>query len=148
MRKIENIFVHCTGGSAFQTVEDILAEFAKKPWRVKKGYHKLVARDGKVTILAKDSEVVNGVMGFNKTALHISYIGGVDEEGKITDTRTPEQKASIEKELKDWKKIYMMAKIKGHRDASPDTNGNGIVDPWERIKECPCFDAITEYKHL
>ena len=36
----------------------------------------------------------------------------------------------------------------GHRDISPDLNHNGVVDPWERIKECPCFDAMTEYMDI
>jgi N-acetylmuramoyl-L-alanine amidase len=27
-------------------------------------------------------------------------------------------------------------------------NHNGVVDPWERIKECPCFDAMTEYMDI
>ena len=39
---------------------------------------------------------------------------------------------------------YPEAKVVGHRDLSPDTNYNGIVDPWERIKECPCFEVKTE----
>ena len=34
------------------------------------------------------------------------------------------------------------------RDLSPDRNHNGVVDPWERIKECPCFDAMTEYMDI
>ena len=32
----------------------------------------------------------------------------------------------------------------GHRDLSPDKNYNGIVDPWERTKECPCFEVKAE----
>ncbi|MEO4805671.1 N-acetylmuramoyl-L-alanine amidase, partial [Bacteroides thetaiotaomicron] len=40
---------------------------------------------------------------------------------------------------------YPEAKVVGHRDLSPDTNYNGIVDPWERIKECPCFEVIGEF---
>jgi hypothetical protein len=43
---------------------------------------------------------------------------------------------------------YPKAIIMGHRDTSKDTNHNGIIDPWERIKECPCFDAMVEYKDL
>ena len=27
-------------------------------------------------------------------------------------------------------------------------NHNGRVDSWERIKECPCFDAIEEYQDI
>ena len=35
--------------------------------------------------------------------------------------------------------------IKGHRDTSPDKNHNGKIDKWEWVKECPSFDAKTEY---
>jgi len=44
-----------------------------------------------------------------------------------------------------WLQRYPEAKVVGHRDLSPDTNYNGIVDPWERIKECPCFEVIGEF---
>ena len=36
----------------------------------------------------------------------------------------------------------------GHRDTSPDTNNNGVIDPFERIKECPCYDVIPEYPNF
>ena len=36
----------------------------------------------------------------------------------------------------------------GHRDISPDKNGNGKIDTWEYIKACPCFNAMEEYKDL
>jgi N-acetylmuramoyl-L-alanine amidase len=35
--------------------------------------------------------------------------------------------------------------IVGHRDLSPDTNGNGVVELHEWVKMCPCFDAGIEY---
>ena len=31
--------------------------------------------------------------------------------------------------------------ILGHRDFSPDRNGNGHVEPFEWLKECPGFDV-------
>ena len=40
------------------------------------------------------------------------------------------------------------AMICGHRDFSPDLNGDGIIEPWEWMKACPCFDAIDEYQSL
>ncbi|MBP0439454.1 peptidoglycan-binding domain-containing protein [Tianweitania sediminis] len=30
----------------------------------------------------------------------------------------------------------------GHRDLSPDRNGNGIIEPFEHLKACPVFDVI------
>ena len=32
----------------------------------------------------------------------------------------------------------------GHRDLSPDLNGNGEVEPMEWTKECPCFEVNME----
>ena len=48
----------------------------------------------------------------------------------------------------DLRKLYPGAKIIGHRDTSPDLNGNGIVEPCEFIKACPSFDAKTEYRRI
>ncbi|CDC98944.1 n-acetylmuramoyl-L-alanine amidase [Prevotella sp. CAG:474] len=64
------------------------------------------------------------------------------------DNRTVEQKSSLRKLLKLLRKKYPEAIIQGHRDFSPDLNGNGRVDPAERIKVCPCFDAKVEYKDI
>ena len=33
--------------------------------------------------------------------------------------------------------------ILGHRDTSPDLNGDGRIEPNEFIKACPCFDVRT-----
>ena len=41
-----------------------------------------------------------------------------------------------------------ISKVQGHRDYSPDKNGNGIIERFEWIKDCPCFNAIPEYKNL
>ena len=67
---------------------------------------------------------------------------------KAIDNRTEEQKAGLRQLLKELRQRYPDAKIMGHRDISPDKNHNGVVDPWERIKECPCFDAIPEYADI
>jgi N-acetylmuramoyl-L-alanine amidase len=48
----------------------------------------------------------------------------------------------------DLRKLYPKARISGHRDFSPDLNHNGIVEPSEWIKQCPCFDAKEEYKRI
>ena len=103
---------------------------------------------GRVERLLPDEQISNGVQGYNSTAINVAYVGGIDANGKGVDNRTPEQKKSLISVLSELKKKYPDAKIMGHRDISPDKNGNGIVDPWERIKECPVFDAMEEYKSL
>lgn len=147
MRTIERIFVHCTAGSQKTTVEDLKREFKAKGWK-NPGYHYVVMPSGRVENLLSEENVSNGVQGYNSTSINVVYIGGIDGNGKAVDNRTEEQKKSLISLLKSLRERYPKARIMGHRDISPDKNGNGIIDPWERIKECPCFDAITEYKDI
>lgn len=147
MRSVKRIFVHCTAGSQRQKIADLQAEFRRKGWK-NPGYHYVVQADGTVTQLLGEDRVSNGVKDYNSTSVNVAYMGGIDARGKAVDNRTAEQKASLVKLLKELKGRYPKAEILGHRDISPDRNGNGIVDPWERIKECPCFDAIEEYKDI
>lgn len=143
MRKITRIFVHCTAGSQKQTVEDLKAEFKRKGWK-NPGYHYVVDANGHIWILLEETKVANGVYGYNQNSIHIAYMGGIDAKGKAVDNRTPEQRETLRMIVETMKAKYPEAKVLGHRDISPDKNGNGIVDPWERIKECPCFDVATE----
>lgn len=147
MRKIERIFVHCTASNQNAKVDDIKAEFKAKGW-VNPGYHYLIDKYGTVHVLLEESKVSNGVQGYNATSINVAYIGGIDANGKGVDNRTEAQKKSMINLLMSLVTKYPDAEILGHRDISPDNNGNGIVDPWERIKECPCFDAKEEYKNL
>lgn len=147
MRTIERIFVHCTAGSQKATTNDLMREFKAKGWEYP-GYHIVITADGKIHQLLEFEKVSNGVQGYNSTAINVAYTGGIDVNGKAVDNRTPAQKQSLIRLLLRLRGKYPKAKIMGHRDISPDKNGNGIVDPWERIKECPCFDAITEYKDI
>lgn len=147
MRKIKRIFIHCTAGSQKQTVADLRAEFKCKGWK-NPGYHYVILPDGAITQLLDEQQVSNGVKGYNQTSINVAYIGGIDSNGKAIDNRTDAQKASLLKLLKELRGRYPKAQILGHRDISPDTNHNGKVDSWERIKECPCFDAMIEYKGI
>nr|DAK19404.1 MAG TPA: endodeoxyribonuclease I [Caudoviricetes sp.] len=147
MRNIKYIAVHCTASSQHATIKELLLEFKRKGWS-KPGYHYIVDVSGKVFNTLSEDEVSNGVKGFNSNLINVAYIGGIDTKGKPVDNRTEEQKKSLLLLLKALRKKYPNAIIQGHRDFSPDTNKNGIVDPWERIKACPCFDAKVEYKNL
>lgn len=147
MRSIKRIFVHCTAGSQRQTVSDLKAEFKRKGWK-NPGYHYVVEADGKVVRMLGEEKVSNGVKGYNSTSVNVAYIGGVDTGLKPADNRTEAQKTALRKLLKELHGRYPKAEILGHRDISPDTNRNGKIDPWERIKECPCFDAKEEYRGI
>lgn len=147
MRNIQYIFVHCTATSADTTAAALLAAFKQRGWTAP-GYHYAIRKDGHIVKLLDELFVANGVAGYNAHAIHVAYIGGIDSNGQPTDNRTAEQKASLVTLLRLLRTDYPAARILGHRDISPDLNGNGTVDPWERIKACPCFDAEDEYRHL
>ena len=148
-RKITHIFVHCTASAQSMTPKALLDFFYKtKKWS-RPGYHYVISADGTISGIWPESKYSNGVRGMNSNSINIAWIGGVDKDhpGGI-DNRTQMQKASLRHLLKELRAKYPTARIMGHRDTSPDTNHNGIIDPWERIKACPCFDAMVEYKDI
>ena len=147
MRQIKYIAVHCTAGSQKQSIEDLRAEFRRKGWK-KPGYHFVVKPDGGIVQMLDEEEVSNGVKGYNSVIINVAYIGGIDAQGKATDNRTEAQKQSLENLLRILRGKYPKAVIQGHRDFSPDLNGNGKIEKCEWIKACPCFDAKEEYAHI
>ena len=75
-------------------------------------------------------------------------LNGLDANGKPTDTRTPEQKASLRDLVAKLCKEYQIIELLGHRDTSPDLDGSGEVEPAEYIKACPCFDVRSEFSNF
>jgi len=43
--------------------------------------------------------------------------------------------------------IATNAIVCGHRDMSPDSDGDGIIEQHEWFKQCPCFNAGSFYGH-
>ena len=60
------------------------------------------------------------------------------------DTRTVWQKHSLRVLVRALLVDYPGCKVCGHRDLSPDLNGNGEIEPEEWVKQCPCFDVSKE----
>ena len=146
MRQIKYIVVHCTATSPNVKHQVILDGWRRKGWD-KNGYHWLIDSDGLAARLQDDEIVSNGVFGYNNHSVNVCYIGGI-VKGKAVDTRTEAQKGMLETILLEYRKKYPNAKILGHRDLSPDKNKNGVIESFEWIKICPCFDAKAEYKHI
>lgn len=149
-RKIQYIAVHCTASSQKTTIKMLQDGFKARGFK-NPGYHYVISADGTIHQLLSEDKVSNGVKGYNSVSINIAYIGGIEmKEGNLVavDNRTDAQRANLIKLLKELRMRYPRAIIQGHRDFSPDTNKNGIIDPWERIKECPCFDAKIEYANI
>ena len=82
---------------------------------------------------------------YNRHSIGICYEGGLDVHGSPADTRTPEQRASLKLLVHQLLKTFPGSRVCGHRDLSPDRNGNGEIEPEEWIKACPCFEVKDEF---
>lgn len=106
------------------------------------GYNRFINLDGTVEVGRGDDAIGAHVEGYNSIAWGISIVGGLGEDGKPANTMTPQQEKTLEAELRSALKLYPNARICGHRDLSKDLDGDGMVEPSEWTKACPCFDAI------
>lgn len=142
MRRIDTIIIHCsaTKRGADYGAADIEQWHRQRGFR-SIGYHYVVRLDGTVEAGRPIEQTGAHCKGWNATSIGICYIGGLDENGKPADTRTPEQKKALKALVGDLKRKYGIRQIIGHRDTSPDRDGDGMVEPEEYIKACPCFDV-------
>lgn len=148
MRVIKYIVLHCTASHQTETIKQILAFFKNvNHWR-NPGYHFIINADGTYENTCPIENIANGVAGHNANSIHISYIGGIDKQGKAIDNRTDAQKSTQIKLLRELKKKFPSAEILGHRDLSPDLNHDGIIQSREWVKQCPCFDTKNWLKQI
>lgn len=116
------------------------------------GYHFVIARNGALFTGRSLDEIPAHAKGWNKPAIAICMVG--------TDTYTFEQWMQLGATVRSLAKAYdiplMPPTLKGvpgkpgqvvtpgvcgHRDLSPDKNGNGKIEKVEWIKTCPGFDV-------
>lgn len=147
--KVEYIVVHC---SATPEGLDLNANDINRMHRARNfsmiGYHKVVKLNGAVEDGRPMDRQGAHVRGYNHKSVGICYIGGLDASRKAKDTRTDFQVVAMANEIVSLKKKFPNAKVVGHRDLSPDLDGDGVVEPHEWMKQCPCFDASEEYKNF
>ena len=140
------IIIHCSATRAEQdiTAADIESwHRARGFWTI--GYHYVIRLDG--TIEPGRDVTLDGAhcMGWNKRAIGICYVGGLDKDGRPADTRTDAQRTALIRLVKALRLVFPGVKqVLGHRDTSPDLNGDGVISPNEYMKACPCFDVQKE----
>mgnify|MGYP000712534681 FL=1 len=146
MRKINYIVVHCS--ATREAVRLLPRLWSRAPPPVASattGYHYYIRRDG--TVLGTRSLELPGAhcRGHNKYSIGICYEGGLDARGNPKDTRTPEQRSALHLLVYQLLQQFRNARVCGHRDLSPDLDGDGTVEPWEWVKQCPCFEVSKEF---
>lgn len=90
MRTINQIIIHCTATPARRDVkaDDIDRWHRARGFRGI-GYHYVVYLDGTVVHGRNESVAGAHCKGFNAHSIGVCYVGGLDEEGRPADTRTP-----------------------------------------------------------
>lgn len=146
MNKPDAIIIHC---SATKAGRDLRAADIDRMHRqrgfARIGYNYVVTLDG--TVETGRPLTMDGAhcIGYNNHSVGICYIGGLDAAGKPEDTRTSAQKKAMDTLVGRLCGEFDIIEVLGHRDTSPDLNGNGMVEPAEWIKMCPCFEVRDEF---
>lgn len=145
MRKINLIVIHCTDTREdIRFTENMLEECHRQKGYNGCGYHYYIRKDGYIATMRPLHLPGAHAKGYNANSVGIAYEGGKNPDGKPGDTRTKHQKDSLQTLVNALLRDYPSAKVCGHRDLSPDLNGNGVIEPREWIKQCPCFDVKSE----
>lgn len=154
MKTIDAIVIHCTATRAGQDVRAAdIDKWHKERGFAMIGYNYVIDLDGTVEAgrpLSRDGAHCNtsGVSGrpYNKHSIGIVYVGGLDKNGNPADTRTLAQKIAMAKLVYRLMDEHPgIVEVIGHRDASPDKNGDGKITSNEWIKQCPCFEVRAEF---
>ena len=138
MRTFNTIIIHCSATLPGQSVTaaDIDRWHREKGYRCI-GYHFVILPNGTIQGGRPLDEIGAHCERHNADSVGICYIGGLDSNGKPSDTRTEAQKESLSSLI--WRLTLMalrrgfgLVKVRGHRD-------------FNHHKQCPCFDARAEY---
>lgn len=123
------------------------------------GYHCVIDRQGGVTpgraisFAPQESgqlKVTQGahVSGWNHGSIAICLVGGLDKRGRSVDVGsdptklfTLAQVAALSDCMRFYGHMFPGIRWVGHRDLSPDTDGDGKVESHEWLKTCPGFDV-------
>lgn len=143
MRHINRIVIHCTAtkNGKHVTVEDVRSWHKERGFK-DIGYHYLIYADGSVHQGRKESSVGAHASGYNANSIGVCMVGGVGRTHKYdTGSYTKSQWDSLKSLIEDLVDRYPGSTVCGHRDLSPDEDGDGIVEPEEWIKLCPAFDV-------
>lgn len=153
MRAITSIVLHCSATPQGHqvTVQDVDRWHAARGFRrthvnsatfnpsLKSiGYHFLIDLGGQVFTGRSVDEIGAHVAGSNSNSIGVCMVG--------MQRFTLAQWAALRSVVTTLQGVYPGAKVLGHRDHSPDTNGNGVIEPFEWLKECPTFDVASWLK--
>jgi N-acetylmuramoyl-L-alanine amidase len=120
------------------------------------GYHFVIGLDGAVITGRHLDEIGAHAYQFNSHSIGICLVGGAERDGRYTAEQWEalarlviELTARLRIPVQPARRVHkaaspgydMVMGVCGHRDLSPDKNGNGLAESFEWLKTCPGFDV-------
>ena len=145
MREINLIVVHCSATRADRDFTENDLEVCHRHRGFNgAGYHFYIRKNGDIKNTRPLEKPGAHALGYNAHSIGICYEGGLDVRYRPADTRTEWQKHSLRVLIRTLLMDYPGCRVCGHRDLSPDRNGDGRISPEEWVKECPCFEVTRK----
>lgn len=146
MREINLIVVHCSATRADRDFTENDLEVCHRHRGFNgAGYHFYIRKNGDIKNTRPLEKPGAHALGYNAHSIGICYEGGLDVRYRPADTRTEWQKHSLRVLIRTLLMDYPGCRVCGHRDLSPDRNGDGRISPEEWVKECPCFEGSVDF---
>jgi N-acetyl-anhydromuramyl-L-alanine amidase AmpD len=140
---IKYIVVHCSATTPDQDIgfKEIDKMHKAKGWNGC-GYHFIIRRNGAIETGRPLQTKGAHVRGHNSHSWGVCLVGGLDyDTTPIEDDFTSAQLTSLNSIISGLLYRAPKAEVLGHRDLSPDLDGDGVVEKHEWLKQCPCMDA-------
>lgn len=154
MRNIDLIVIHCSASPDGSPVSVEVIDawhkargFKRTPpaqgrlrahWLKHIGYHYVVLLDGTLAPARGHEEVGAHCQGHNLKSLGICMVG--------TSRYSRAQWATLSNLVRRLMRAFPEATVMGHRDLSPDADGDGVVERHEWLKTCPGFEVAEWLK--
>lgn len=146
-QKVDTVVVHCsaTKASADIGAHELDEMHKARGWSLI-GYHAVIRRDGSIEGGRPLTMAGAHAVGHNLHTVAVCLVGGLDANGQPQDNFTSAQYVSLLTVIANYRATFPNIRdVCGHRDLSPDVDGDGIIEPWEWLKACPCFDVRVWY---
>lgn len=121
------------------------------------GYHYVIDLTGEVWTGRGLNEVGAHAYGFNARSVGVCLVGGYEREARYTRAQWDSLQKVVSMLLVEFgvpctgprhiadrsepAGYAVVGGVCGHRDLSPDKNGDGRIEPFEWLKTCPGFDV-------
>ncbi len=128
MREINLIVVHCSATRADRDFTENDLEVCHRHRGFNgAGYHFYIRKNGDIKNTRPLEKPGAHALGYNAYSIGICYEGGLDVRYRPADTRTEWQKHSLRVLIRTLLMDYPGCRVCGHRDLSPDRNGDGRI---------------------